>query len=58
MHKSIEFVESSAFTKYLPEYLTDEEYRPLQAELASNPELGDLMPGTAGNRRVSQDAVG
>jgi len=55
MHKVIEFIESSAFTKYLPGYLTDDEYRALQSELANNPKLGDF---DARHGRLSQDAVG
>jgi hypothetical protein len=48
----MEFFEAPAFTRYLPEYLDDEEYRRLQQELARKPEAGDLMPGTGGFRKV------
>lgn len=40
------FIEAPAFTRYVSEYLADDEYRELQNQLANNPELGDLMPGT------------
>jgi hypothetical protein len=46
------FIEAPAFTRHLSEYLDDEQYRELQTKLASNPELGDLMPGTGGFRKV------
>jgi hypothetical protein len=48
----MEFFEAPAFTRYLPEYLDDEGYRGLQRELAREPEAGDLIPGTAGFRKV------
>jgi hypothetical protein len=48
----MEFFEAPAFTRYLRDYLTDEEYRSLQSLLAQNPELGDMMPGTGGFRKL------
>jgi hypothetical protein len=48
----MEFFETPAFTRYLPEYLDDEGYRTLQKELARKPEAGDLIPGTEGFRKV------
>jgi len=46
------FIEAPAFTRHLSEYLDDEQYRELQTRLAANPELGDLMPGTGGFRKL------
>jgi hypothetical protein len=48
----MEFIEAPAFTRHLSKYLDDDQYRTLQAELATNPELGDLMPGTGGFRKM------
>ena len=48
----MEFIEAPAFTRNLSKYLDDDEYRTLQAELAANPELGDVMPGTGGFRKM------
>lgn len=48
----MEFFEAPPFTRYLPDYFTDEEYRSLQHLLAQNPDLGDLMPGTGGFRKL------
>jgi hypothetical protein len=48
----MEFIEAPAFTRRLPEYLNDEDYRELQASLGANPGLGDLMPGTGGFRKI------
>ncbi|MFZ0759716.1 MAG: hypothetical protein WAM69_07195 [Candidatus Sulfotelmatobacter sp.] len=48
----MEFIEAPAFTRHLPDYLNDDGYRGLQAKLAANPDLGDLMPGTGGFRKL------
>jgi hypothetical protein len=48
----MEFIEAPAFTRYVSEYLADDEYRQLQSHLANNPDLGDLMPGTGGLRKL------
>jgi hypothetical protein len=46
------FLETPLFTRLLGDYLTDESYRELQRALMENPEMGDLMPGTGGSRKV------
>ena len=48
----MEFIEAPAFTRYLSQYLTDDEYRRLQILLTVDPERGDLMPGTRGFRKL------
>ena len=48
----MEFVEAPPFTRHLPEYLSEDAYQDLQTRLAANPEVGDLMPGTGGFRKV------
>lgn len=48
----MEFIEAPAFTRYISEYLDDDEFRQLQSQLANNPELGDRMPGTGGLRKL------
>jgi hypothetical protein len=50
----MEFIEAPAFTRYVSEYLADDEYRQLQNQLVISPELGDMMPGTGG----SENSVG
>jgi hypothetical protein len=47
----MELIEVPAFSRQLPDYLGDENYRALQKELAANPELGDVIPGTGGFRK-------
>jgi hypothetical protein len=48
----MEFIEAPAFTRHPSDYLGDDEYRAVQEELGTNPELGDLMPGTGGFRKM------
>ncbi len=46
------FFETPLFTRLFPDYLNDESYRALQRALLESPELGDVMPGTGGFRKV------
>jgi hypothetical protein len=48
----MEFIKAPAFTRHLSDYLSDDEYRAVQEELGTNPELGDLMPSTGGFRKM------
>jgi hypothetical protein len=46
------FVESTLFSRLLPEYLTEEEYRDVQNSLLDNPEAGVLIKGSGGLRKL------
>ena len=46
------FVESSSFTKHLPDHLSDEEYGLLQKSLVENPQSGAIIKGSGGVRKV------
>ena len=46
------FFETPLFTRLIVEYLDDQAYRALQLALLENPEMGDLMPGTGGFRKL------
>jgi len=46
------FIETTTFTKLLPKYLTDDEYRVFQWYLLLNPEAWDLVRGSGGVRKV------
>jgi hypothetical protein len=48
----MEFLEAPPFTRHLSRYLSDEGYRDLQTKMAANPDLGDVMPGTGGFRKL------
>jgi hypothetical protein len=48
----VKLIETSTFTKQIAAVLTDEEYGEFQSGLAANPQLGALIKGGGGNRKV------
>ncbi|MBT0587941.1 type II toxin-antitoxin system RelE/ParE family toxin [Alteromonas oceanisediminis] len=46
------FIETSLFTKILPSYLGEEDYRGLQNYLLQHPESGNIVKGSGGVRKV------
>jgi mRNA-degrading endonuclease RelE of RelBE toxin-antitoxin system len=48
----MEFIEASAFTKYIYTYLTDDEYFGMQSFLFNHPESGKIIPGSGGLRKL------
>lgn len=46
------FVELPAFERYRQQYLSDEAYRVLQADMLKSPEAGDVISGTGGLRKL------
>ena len=48
----MQFFEATAFTKYVYEYLSDDEYLGLQSFLLQYPESGKVVPGSGGVRKV------
>jgi hypothetical protein len=52
------FVETKLFTKLVQEYLSDDEYGALQQALVSNPEAGDVIPGSGGVRKLRWSVAG
>jgi hypothetical protein len=47
-----EFIETPFFTKALAHYLSDDEYAELQGFLTQHPEVGDLVRGSGGVRKL------
>lgn len=45
-------IETSLFTKMLPDYLSDDDYRSLQSYLLHMPDSGDIVRGSGGVRKV------
>lgn len=45
-------VETSIFTRLINELMADDEYRELQEALIQRPEMGDLIRGSGGLRKV------
>lgn len=52
------FVELPAFSRYRQNYLNDGAFRALQLELLANPEVGDVIEGTGGLRKMRQGEAG
>lgn len=52
------FIESAVFTRQVTELLTDESYAELQQCLAARPQMGDVIQGTGGLRKVRWAAQG
>ncbi|MCP3852687.1 MAG: type II toxin-antitoxin system RelE/ParE family toxin [Gammaproteobacteria bacterium] len=46
------FIETSRFTKLLPDYLSDDDYRGLQSHLLLKPDAGNIIRGSGGVRKV------
>ena len=45
-------VETSIFTRLIKELMSDDEYRELQEALVNQPDMGDLIQGSGGLRKV------
>ena len=54
----MEFIEAPLFTKLLPSYLSDDEYLGLQAYLINNPDIGKVIPGSGGIRKLRWAVAG
>ena len=48
----MEFIETPLFTKLVKKLLDDDEYRELQEVLIYRPDLGDVIQGTGGLRKI------
>ena len=48
----MEFIEATAFTKYIYNYLTDDEFLGLQSFLLKYPDFGKIVPGSGGIRKL------
>jgi hypothetical protein len=52
------FIETRLFTKLVIEYPTGEEYGALQESLMRNPDVGPVIPGSSGIRKIRWAAQG
>lgn len=52
------FIETRLFTRLVAEYLSDDDYRELQAALVARPEAGPVIPGSGGVRKLRWRAPG
>jgi mRNA-degrading endonuclease RelE of RelBE toxin-antitoxin system len=46
------FVETKLFTRLVQEYLSDDEYSQLQQAMIANLEIGSVIPGSGGVRKM------
>jgi len=46
------FIEAPIFTKHIYDYLNDEEYSALQQTIALRPDIGKIIPGSGGLRKM------
>ena len=53
-----QFIESPLFERLVYDYLDDESYAALQAWLAASPDIGDMVPGSGGCRKVRWQTAG
>ncbi len=51
-------IETPIFTKRIQELITDDEYRLLQAHLVNRPDVGQMMHGSGGLRKLRWSAGG
>ena len=51
-------VETTVFTKLIQELMSDDEYKDLQEALVNRPDLGDLIKGSGGIRKVRWNMEG
>ena len=54
----ISLVETKLITRLIGDLLGDDEYSLLQQALIANPELGDVIPGSGGVRKMRWGAIG
>ena len=48
----MEIIETTIYTKYITELLSDEEYKNLQTFLVEHPQSGDIIPKSGGLRKL------
>jgi hypothetical protein len=48
----VSFIETTLFTRLVQEYLTDDQYRELQAHLIDDPKAGAVIPSSGGVRKL------
>lgn len=54
----MEFIETPTFTRAITLLLTDDDYATLQIALVRNPQLGDVIRGSGGIRKLRHAASG
>ena len=52
------FIETKLFTRLVQNYLADDEYAALQVSMIADPEVGTVIPGSRGVRKLRWRAAG
>jgi hypothetical protein len=52
------FIETKLFTRVVQNYFTDDEYAALQNSIVANPEVGDVIRGSGGVRKLRWGLAG
>ncbi|WP_232582255.1 type II toxin-antitoxin system RelE/ParE family toxin [Photobacterium phosphoreum] len=52
INSAIEFIETPLFESLRKELISDDEYRALQSEIIVSPDIGQLIVGTGGLRKI------
>ena len=52
------FIETKLFTRLVQNYFTDDEYAALQNAIVANPEVGDVIRGSGGVRKLRWGVAG
>lgn len=52
MKRLLQFIETPLFSKQITQMLDDDSYSKFQTYLCNNPEVGDIITGTGGVRKV------
>ena len=48
----LSFIETRLFTRIVGDYLSDDEYSDVQRTLAADPDVGPIIPGSGGVRKL------
>jgi hypothetical protein len=54
----MKFIETTVFTRQIQELMVDDDYRLMQDTLLVRPELGSIIPGSGGIRKVRWGSQG
>ena len=57
-NKSMQFIETSIFTRQVITLLTDDEYSQLQVALSAHPDAGTIIPHSGGLRKIRWSMTG
>ena len=48
----MEFIETTIFTRQIKSLISEESYRAMQSAMLQQPDIGDVMQGTGGGRKM------